>query len=72
VTPYAIQITVADFVASDGKRLEGVGVTPDELVFPSGADLAGQRDPALAHATTILGFAIRPEAAGELTMREWE
>lgn len=48
---------------SDGTRLGGGGVIPDEVVLPSGADLARRRDPALARAITVAGHAITPELA---------
>ncbi len=63
---YYMSVTVADLVFSDGTRLEGQGVIPDEIVLPSGADLAGLRDPALARAITLAGHAVTPEAAGRL------
>ncbi len=63
---YYMSVTVADLVFSDGTRLEGQGVIPDEIVLPSGADLAGLRDPALARAITLAGHAVTPEAAGLL------
>jgi len=63
---YYTSVTAADLVFSDGTRLEGRGVIPDEMVLPSGADLANRRDPALARAITLAGHAITPEAAGHL------
>jgi C-terminal processing protease CtpA/Prc len=66
VAAYYMQVTVADLVFADGTRLEGRGVIPDEIVLPSGADLAAGRDPALARAITLAGHAITPEAAGAL------
>jgi C-terminal processing protease CtpA/Prc len=63
---YHTSVTVADLVFADGTRLEGRGVIPDEIVLPSGADLASRRDPALARAITLAGHAITPEEAGRL------
>ncbi len=63
---YYMQVTVADLVFADGTRLEGRGVIPNEIVLPSGADLAAGRDPALARAITLAGHAITPDAAGAL------
>jgi C-terminal processing protease CtpA/Prc len=62
---FGTSITVADLRMSDGGTLEKVGVTPDEVVLPTGADLAAGRDPALARAITSLGGAMTPEAAGK-------
>ena len=62
---YGTSITVADLTMSDGGRLEKVGVTPDELVLPTAADLAGQRDPVLARAIAILGGTMTAEEAGK-------
>ena len=61
---FATSITVADLRMSDGSSLEKVGVTPDEIVLPSGADLLAGRDPALARAITLCGGSITPEQAG--------
>jgi len=63
---YYTSVTVADLVFADGTRLEGRGVIPDEIVLPSGADLASRRDPALARAITLAGHTITPEHAGLL------
>ena len=61
---FGTSITVADLQMSDGGRLEKVGVTPDETVLPTGADLAAERDPVLARAITLLGGTMTAEAAG--------
>ena len=61
---YGTSITVGDLRMSDGVRLEKRGVTPDETLLPSGADLAARRDPALARAVTLLGGTLTPEQAG--------
>ena len=63
---YGASVTVADLVMPDGGRLEGGGVTPDELILPSGEDLRDRRDPALARALTLAGVATTPEQAGRL------
>lgn len=66
---YGASVTIADLVMPDGGRLEGVGVTPDELILPSGEDLRDRRDPALARALTLAGVATTPEQAGRLVWR---
>ncbi|MCA1643482.1 MAG: hypothetical protein LC785_16385 [Acidobacteria bacterium] len=63
---YGTSVTDADIVMADGKRLEGAGVTPDEVLFPTGADLAAGRDPALARAAALVGVTLFPEKAGAL------
>jgi carboxyl-terminal processing protease len=63
---YAVEVSVADFVMSDGKTLEHVGVTPDEKFLPSQQDLAAGRDPLLAHAAHEAGINLSPEKAAEL------
>jgi C-terminal processing protease CtpA/Prc len=64
-------ITDADLTMTDGKSLEKVGVTPDELVLPSAADLAAGRDPLLARVVQLAGGKMSPETAGQLFVYEW-
>jgi carboxyl-terminal processing protease len=68
---YGVSVTDADIIMADGRRLEGIGVTPDEVKLPLAADLAAKRDPVLAYAASLLGAKISPEQAGGLFLLEW-
>jgi carboxyl-terminal processing protease len=61
---YATSITVSDLRMSDGASLEHKGLTPDETLLPSAADLAARRDPVLARAIALLGGTMTAEDAG--------
>jgi C-terminal processing protease CtpA/Prc len=69
---YGAYVTESDLIMADGNRLEGVGVTPDELLLPTAGDLAGQRDPVLARAANFAGVALTAEEAGKLFPVMWE
>lgn len=69
---YGICITDADVIMTDGKSLEHVGITPDELILPTGAEMAGSKDVALARALEKVGVAISPEDAGKLFPTIWK
>jgi carboxyl-terminal processing protease len=68
---FGTSVTVADLIMSDGKSLEKIGVTPDEIVLPTGKDLAGTKDPVLSFAAKLAGVDLSPEKAGTLFPFEW-
>ena len=68
---YGASITDADVVMTDGKSLEKVGVTPDELRLPTPEDMAAGRDPVLSYAASLVGLKIAPEKAGAMFPVEW-
>jgi carboxyl-terminal processing protease len=72
VVYYGTSITDADVIMSDGVSLEGVGVTPDEVMLPSAVDMAEGRDPVLANAFSRVGIKIEPEKAGALFPIRWK
>lgn len=70
VINYGMNLTRADVIMTDGKSLEHVGVQPDELILPTGEDLAKRRDPVLARALEIAGNSMGAEAAGKIFPEE--
>jgi carboxyl-terminal processing protease len=68
---YGVSVTTGEVLMSDGKRLEKIGVTPDEVVLPTQADLAAGRDPVLAKAMELMGTPLSAERAGKLFPVVW-
>jgi C-terminal processing protease CtpA/Prc len=58
---YQVQVAMADGILPDGKRLEGVGVTPDTVMLPTPDDLLEGRDPVLVHAAGLVGVTLDPK-----------
>jgi carboxyl-terminal processing protease len=69
---YGFSVTSADILMTDGRSLERAGVTPDELLLPTGQDLAAGRDPVMARAAKLAGLDLDPVAAGKLFPFEWK
>ncbi len=72
IVPFAISITNADVIMSDGKSIEHVGVTPDELIIPTPADIAAGRDPVMVRAIESLGGKVDPLVAGKWFPYYWK
>jgi len=68
---YGASVTEADIIMPDGVSLEHTGVTPDEALLPTAAELAAKRDPVLARAATMVGAKLSPEKAGAMFPIEW-
>lgn len=62
---FSINLTVADLIMRDGKRLENVGVIPDYPVGPTGKALFEKTDPVLSYSAGLLGAKLTPEDAGK-------
>lgn len=67
-TPYylsRLSISIADFIMSDGNRIEGRGVVPDVRVTPGQIAIYKRTDPVLSYAAELLGSPITAEEAGK-------
>ncbi len=71
VSFYAVSVTDADVIMTDGKSLEHVGVTPDELLLPKATALAAELDVVLARAAELVGLELGAEQAGAMFPVEW-
>jgi carboxyl-terminal processing protease len=71
VIVYGISIAEGELIMKDGQSLEKVGVTPDVMAVPAGADLAAGQDPVLSRAAAICGAQVSPAEAGKLFPWKW-
>lgn len=69
---YAVSVTNADLLMTDGKSLEGAGVIPDEVMLPTGEDLRALKDPVLARAIAAAGGNLDPAEAGKFFPFKWK
>ena len=69
---FRVSVTNADYIMADGQSLENLGVKPDELLIPTGEDLAAKRDVVMARAFETHGVKMTPEIAGKLFPILWE
>ncbi|HKG59291.1 MAG TPA: S41 family peptidase [Pyrinomonadaceae bacterium] len=69
---FGIFATNADVIMSDGKSLEHVGVTPDELLLPMAQDMRLNHDPVMTYAASLVGIKLDPQKAGELFPVQWK
>ena len=68
---FGTSVAVSDVIMTDGKSLERLGVTPDEIVLMTGADLAAQKDVVLSRAAEIAGVQLNAAKAGTFFPKKW-
>jgi carboxyl-terminal processing protease len=69
---YAVSVTDADVIMSDGNSLEGGGVSPDEVLLPTAEDLRSQMDSVLSRAAAMAGGNFDPAEAGRVFRFKWK
>jgi len=65
ISLYALNLTIADVIMRDNRRLENVGVIPDYPVGPTAQALFAKTDPVLAYSAELLGIKLTVEDAGK-------
>jgi C-terminal processing protease CtpA/Prc len=71
VSTYGSTITGASLTMADGATLEHIGVTPDERIVLTAADIAVGNDSVLARAAELVGVKMSAQEAGKLFPFEW-
>ncbi|HEY4426549.1 MAG TPA: S41 family peptidase [Pyrinomonadaceae bacterium] len=69
---YGVSVTDADLIMSDGKSLEGLGVSPDQVLLPTAEDIRLQKDSVLSRAVAMAGGTLDPAEAGKLFPFKWK
>ena len=69
---YGVSVTDADLIMTDGKSLEGVGVSPEEILLPNAEDIRSQKDSVLSRAVAMAGGTLDPVEAGKLFPFKWK
>ena len=69
---YGVSVTDADLIMADGKSIEGIGVTPDEVLLPTADELRSQKDSVLSRAAALAGGTLEPAEAGKLFPFKWK
>jgi C-terminal processing protease CtpA/Prc len=59
-------MSVAEILMPDGKSLEKIGVTPDEILLPDSMDLMNHFDPVLSRAFFLSGLVLGADDAGRI------
>ncbi len=68
---YGVSVTVDDVIMGDENHLENVGVIPEFIVVPTGADLAARRDPQMAKALALAGIQVDPVQAAKIYSKDF-
>jgi len=68
---YALSVTSANLLMTDGKSLEKVGVVPDVHLSPTPTEMAAGMDPVMARAVAMAGGTMDAVTAGTLFPYEW-
>jgi C-terminal processing protease CtpA/Prc len=63
---FGVSVSVAEYRTSDGERLEGIGIVPDEYLLITRGELRRGEDPVLARALQSLGLDVDAATAANV------